>query len=173
VRELEKKSGVACEHLVEGSKGCSIYEDRPFSCREYSCLWKLGAFDGFDRPDRLGVVMEMGSGLGPVHDTGVFIAREAFAGGFQAADLFLYKLSQKCIIILVGESRTRRVIGPTHLLEAFRQKIASLETAVARRFLPVVSGYVDEEDFNRALDRRLASLEGEEADQETEGGDHD
>ena len=161
VRELEKKAGVACTHVVEGSKACSIYDERPASCREYSCLWKLGAFDGFDRPDRLGVVMEMGPGLGPVHDTGVFVAREAFPGGFQAADLFLYKLSQKCVVILVNENRTRRVIGPPHLLAAFQQKIASLETAVARRFLPVVSGYVEEEDFNQALDRKFALLEEE------------
>jgi hypothetical protein len=38
--ELEKPRGQWCPHVVLG-KGCAIYDERPNSCREFSCLWLL------------------------------------------------------------------------------------------------------------------------------------
>ena len=38
--ELEKPKGVWCDHAVPG-RGCAIYDQRPDSCRVFSCLWLL------------------------------------------------------------------------------------------------------------------------------------
>src|SRR5262249_673280 len=48
-----------CQHCVI-SKGCSIYEERPTSCREFECVWlqdEKGIFADEMRPDRCKVVM--------------------------------------------------------------------------------------------------------------------
>lgn len=49
---------VWCRHCEIG-RGCSIYESRPTTCREFECIWlqdTRGLFGDEDRPDRLGVV---------------------------------------------------------------------------------------------------------------------
>ena len=38
--EMEKPRGVWCDHAVPG-QGCAIYDQRPQSCRVFSCLWLL------------------------------------------------------------------------------------------------------------------------------------
>jgi hypothetical protein len=40
-------------------QGCSLYAERPRSCRAWSCQWQLGAIDG-ERPDTSGVVINLG-----------------------------------------------------------------------------------------------------------------
>lgn len=47
VKELNKPANTACTHCVEGS-GCTIYNDRPASCRQYECLWFRS--QQFDKP---------------------------------------------------------------------------------------------------------------------------
>lgn len=56
VPELDKPAGEPCIHLVAG-KGCGIYEDRPQSCRDFSCLWLQGVGDFTVRPDRSHAVL--------------------------------------------------------------------------------------------------------------------
>lgn len=46
-----------CKHCEKGV-GCKIYESRPPACRNYSCVWKSGAFGENHRPDKWGVVMD-------------------------------------------------------------------------------------------------------------------
>jgi hypothetical protein len=61
VEELGKPAGKRCQHVRSG-KGCSIYASRPWSCREWSCLWLKGTEDGAElqlrRPDRVGYVID-------------------------------------------------------------------------------------------------------------------
>jgi hypothetical protein len=38
--ELDKPRNVWCDHAMPG-RGCAIYEQRPDSCRVFSCLWLL------------------------------------------------------------------------------------------------------------------------------------
>lgn len=57
VPELNKAAGEPCVHLTP--KGCSIYEDRPQSCRDLSCAYHM--VDNANvamRPDNSGVVFE-------------------------------------------------------------------------------------------------------------------
>lgn len=58
VDEVQSVSGVWCRHCTIGS-GCQIYDRRPESCRRYECLWLMGRGAEADRPDRLGVVMDV------------------------------------------------------------------------------------------------------------------
>lgn len=47
-----------CSHCTKGV-GCSIYEQRPNSCRKYRCLWLRGGFgDDQKRPDQFGIVVD-------------------------------------------------------------------------------------------------------------------
>lgn len=61
VEELSKPSGHRCKHQRHG-KGCAIYERRPMSCREWSCMWLKGEEDGgpleLSRPDHSGYVID-------------------------------------------------------------------------------------------------------------------
>lgn len=62
VEELGKKAGHRCQHQRSG-KGCSIYASRPWSCREWSCMWLVGTEDGgpldLRRPDHVGYVIDV------------------------------------------------------------------------------------------------------------------
>jgi hypothetical protein len=58
VTELHKPVNVECEHVCEG--GCSIYDTRPRTCRDWSCDWKNGLIPGEDlRPDKLGIIFDL------------------------------------------------------------------------------------------------------------------
>lgn len=63
VEELHKAAGQRCQHVRTG-KGCAIYAKRPWSCREWTCMWIKGA-EGADkeplqlrRPDRSHYVVD-------------------------------------------------------------------------------------------------------------------
>lgn len=55
VPELKKEAGVQCKHCTNGN-GCSIYDDRPTSCRTFQCMWLQGDLDS--RPDNSGYMLE-------------------------------------------------------------------------------------------------------------------
>lgn len=40
-------------------RGCSIYRERPKSCVEYLCGWRLGLGGSASRPDRCGVIVDV------------------------------------------------------------------------------------------------------------------
>lgn len=50
-----------CKHLCTNGGGCSIYEQRPQLCQDYSCLWRVGIVDGDERrrPDNLGLMFTL------------------------------------------------------------------------------------------------------------------
>lgn len=54
--KLTKPEGVLCMHC---DKGCSIYDDRPESCRNFDCLYNLAEDMHISlRPDNLNVIFE-------------------------------------------------------------------------------------------------------------------
>jgi len=57
VPEVQSSSGKLCRNCIFG-KGCSVYDDRPFACQRYSCVWLQGKGGENDRPDRLKIVMD-------------------------------------------------------------------------------------------------------------------
>lgn len=59
-KDCDKEAGQICEKLTK--HGCSVYEDRPASCKNYECLWlqlskKLKDFSVEWRPDNLKIVV--------------------------------------------------------------------------------------------------------------------
>jgi hypothetical protein len=60
VTEIEKPDYVRCTHLRTGSvTGCGIYPSRPDSCRSWKCLWLRGVGEKQERPDKLGIVLDV------------------------------------------------------------------------------------------------------------------
>jgi hypothetical protein len=57
IQELEKEPWSWCRFAC--SKGCAIYDSRPFECRSYVCSWLAGSFRDEDRPDRARVVVHV------------------------------------------------------------------------------------------------------------------
>lgn len=52
--EFKKPQWCDCKHL----KGnCSIYEQRPFNCKDYACCWFDGHLPDDMRPDKCGIVV--------------------------------------------------------------------------------------------------------------------
>jgi len=47
----------SCVFLVK--KVCSIYEDRPNTCKNYQCAWSQTLFDEDLRPDKCGVLISV------------------------------------------------------------------------------------------------------------------
>lgn len=57
VHELGKPTFAPCEHIRAGEHGsCGVYETRPPSCRDFSCLWLQGQLEEEHRPDKVGIV---------------------------------------------------------------------------------------------------------------------
>src|SRR5262249_51562581 len=58
VTELHKPVNVECEHICNA--GCAIYDERPRTCRDWSCDWKNGLIPGDEmRPDKVGVMFDL------------------------------------------------------------------------------------------------------------------
>jgi hypothetical protein len=57
VPEVGKFDGGWCKHAI-ARKGCSIYENRPYACKAFTCLWLNGVGPDEYRPDLLGVMMD-------------------------------------------------------------------------------------------------------------------
>jgi hypothetical protein len=145
VEELDKPAMVTCKHLRDaGSEQsptevgqelgrCSVYAERPKSCREWSCLWRFGMFEDDARPDKLGVVLDLTGRVpdlwpGPTHQA--IIARGSYPGALDTphARAWLTKLAEKTLVILLidvpgsaplvgGAAKHRKILGPPELLE--------------------------------------------------------
>ena len=55
VKELAKQANERCQH--QRHTGCTIYKDRPMSCRAWSCAWLLGLANT-KRPDHAHYVVD-------------------------------------------------------------------------------------------------------------------
>ena len=55
VPEFSKPEMQPCKHCAVG---CTIYVDRPRSCRDFNCAWLMGDMDDDMRPDKSHVLIE-------------------------------------------------------------------------------------------------------------------
>lgn len=55
VPELNKPEGVTCQFAC---KGCTIYQSRPQSCRDFACAWLQGDMPEWMKPDKTHVMVE-------------------------------------------------------------------------------------------------------------------
>jgi len=54
VGEISKPQGVPCRQCTK--VGCSIYQMRPRSCRDFECQWLKGCGEDSQRPDLFGII---------------------------------------------------------------------------------------------------------------------
>jgi hypothetical protein len=55
--DFDKPKDQWCPHAKKG-RGCGIYPTRPSKCRDFQCLWLVGAFGGPEhRPDKIHAVV--------------------------------------------------------------------------------------------------------------------
>lgn len=122
VAAIDKKPNTPCEYQV--GKGCSIYERRPDECRTYTCGWLAGAFEGRDRPDRIGVVFDAAgpNGRADHPDEIVVIAREVQPGAADRAWRQVALVARANLVIIMRLDGTRRVEGPAPLVKAYAAK---------------------------------------------------
>jgi hypothetical protein len=123
VEEIQKPGYQACAHVND--RGCSIYNDRPSSCRDFSCLWLQDpgkVFRNMERPDRIGIMFDVTLEDGKIGQA--LVAREVRKGAFHEPDAvdLLAKLSKRVLIITV-EQYARGLIGPAHLVEQAKRKM--------------------------------------------------
>ena len=58
IPETDSKEGDLCKYCEENI-GCTIYENRPESCRIFECCWKQMQYAHIDlRPDNCGILFE-------------------------------------------------------------------------------------------------------------------
>lgn len=59
IEELDKPAGEPCTHLGPKQTTCLFYDSRPPACREYRCSWSQGFGAVTDRPDLLGLIVDV------------------------------------------------------------------------------------------------------------------
>jgi hypothetical protein len=118
VQELHKPHWTRCQHQCES--GCAIYEDRPRSCRGYSCLWAAGLLDGDEqhRPDRSGVILDLrtcgiSDSVKP-GDTVVIQVWEVRPGAMDQPNVasLLNRIAEKCLLAIRRYGSDAAVAGP-------------------------------------------------------------
>tara|TARA_R100000664_G_scaffold21340_1_gene30668 strand:+ start:295 stop:663 length:369 start_codon:yes stop_codon:yes gene_type:complete len=57
IPELRKPAGLRCMYLTD--QGCSIYETRPQTCRDFQCAYLILNFPRKLRPDRAGFIIRL------------------------------------------------------------------------------------------------------------------
>ncbi len=128
VPEIDKAPGTKCANLCD--KGCSTYDIRPKSCRDFVCLWTMCMLPLGDRPDKSGVVVDLSH---PDSEYGrqILVAREARDGALENIMGILQQLaSEGHVILLIKQGEPRRLIGPEHLVkeawEFIRKKLPTI-----------------------------------------------
>jgi hypothetical protein len=60
ITELDKPENQWCPHCEPGKRRCTIYPDRPHSCRIFSCIWLVNErFDDRWYPHKCKIVVTM------------------------------------------------------------------------------------------------------------------
>lgn len=124
VTELDKAQDVECSNVRDHR--CAIYDRRPVSCREFSCVWlhdSAGAIvSGEFRPDRCGLVLDLTTKTSSALPQ-AFVAHELWPGASRQGDgeRLICKLSRHSVVIVRGLDGNRRLLGPGPLVAAYQR----------------------------------------------------
>jgi hypothetical protein len=104
VPEVGKSDSDWCSHCTL-TKGCEIYEIRPFACSEYSCVWLAGKGDETDRPDILGVMMDVEDGTISTKTFGYFHFHEIVRGKLHQPriDFLVKSILRQGFVVVIHE----------------------------------------------------------------------
>ena len=136
-RGTRKTNGRPCWYCAENS--CSIYEERPRSCRDYKCQWLSGNVpEERFRPDKTGIVQDIYRIK--LFDTAIVILWEAKENALrqpEAWELMRFSLSKARLHICLWPLSGKRIfyLNP----EAKPLKITEREARNLRGLLPTPS----------------------------------
>lgn len=129
VEELKKDPYTKCEHLKEN---CSIYEERPNSCKIFECLYLSGnllSLDERNRPDKLGVIFTHPAQMDETLP--ILVVWECYEGAFynQKVQYLIERLSHVAVLFLnyYQFKITRKIIGPAKFISRI-EDIARIQT---------------------------------------------
>ena len=111
VSELKKPLGITC--AMVGENGCKCYSERPKSCRDYLCGWKLGHGNDASRPDLCGILFSPVEGSSPVHPGSV--VHEVWEGAFEhpANQVLMNEVASKgLMLVLIKNGWPKRIMAP-------------------------------------------------------------
>lgn len=123
IAELNKPCFVPCTHVTE--HGCSIYSDRPPSCRAFVCAWRAGIGTDDQRPDRLGIVLSFAEANHPAHPA-VFvheISPNSINENADAIGPYLRDLASRMVVVFVRDGLLKSFAGPDHRIIALQSFI--------------------------------------------------
>ncbi len=112
VPELNKPANQACQYADDG---CTMYEHRPPTCKDWDCLWIKGEFRERDRPDKIGFVpWMMPAELMRDWKHHVVAFREIKEGAtvLAAAEKIIKKFNKVGISVIVIRKETGRAFYP-------------------------------------------------------------
>jgi len=115
VTELGKPQWQPCPHATPD--GCAIYADRPASCRQYNCTWRAGFAYTKERPDEVGIVVDVGVPNADVGVTSMLVWRATQAGAAERSAGLRQQLAAKGILcILIAQDGLRIITGPPDVI---------------------------------------------------------
>lgn len=123
IRELDKPGLEPCAHVT--CQGCSIYPDRPKSCREFLCAWRAGIGTDDQRPDRLGIVLSMTEPGHPVYPALLIneVWPDALRDNAAAVVPYIQDLASRMVLVLVRDGLPKSFAGPEDRIRALRPVI--------------------------------------------------
>lgn len=124
IPEIDKPFDTMCRHAGPGPGCCTIYDSRPKPCKEYLCLWKLGAGTLEQRPDQIGLVISPTRPGTPGYP-GASV-HELWPGAIDANATYLHAIAQGHPLLLVRDGRLSRVMGPEHVILGMKSEIERL-----------------------------------------------
>lgn len=107
VRELDKAAFKWCRHARPGAKpgACTIYEERPATCRTFLCHWRLGVLPEHMKPNKIGAVFAQPENVHDARSLNVFI--DPGRGVHPEVEAAIKALSEEMpVIMLRGDRRT-------------------------------------------------------------------
>lgn len=108
VPPLTKEPYEPCSKVCE--QGCSIYQDRPEPCREFSCLWKQGLFEDDHRPDKLGLMFSLTGEDGKLGQIPIAWEVRTDASNERPARRVIQALIGKFPVLIAGEAGKRVLV---------------------------------------------------------------
>lgn len=115
VPEISKPHQTKCEHQC--GDGCTIYEDRPSTCKGFFCAWRLGYFTEDDRPDRVGVVFAFQMGT-KFQDGPLLVVDELRPEAYlETRPHALILQESRRQLVWVRSGRNRKLLGPDSELD--------------------------------------------------------
>lgn len=137
VSEIDKPEFTACPQLVPPEPevnvrgGCSIYKDRPESCRNYFCAYRHGIIGDGEmlRPDMLGVIFDVAEA--PPPGIMMLAVREARPNAIEEAMPVLNAIAAQGAVLYIMRGDKRHFMGSEDRVRAAQEW--------GRRHLPLVA----------------------------------